>query len=110
MTDESSVTPPNGLERFQPWPDDVKQRCKELWSSIGNRNAGRVEYLYSREVPENVAIPAAVTIRQWAREECWGASADADLAESHGRTLRELRTGWLAALRLSQETLLDAMT
>jgi hypothetical protein len=81
-----------------------------LWSSIGNRNAGRVEWLYAREVPEDVTIPAAVTIRQWARDECWGAWADADLADSHGKTLRELRTGWLAALRLSQETLLDAMS
>ena len=95
--------------RFEAWPDDVKERCKELWSSIGNRNASRVEWLYGREVAEGVAIPAAATIRTWAREECWGAWADADLAESHGRTLRELRTGWLAALRLSQETLIDAM-
>lgn len=97
------------LARFQPWPEDVKERCKELWGSIGNRNAGRVEWLYAREVPEGVSIPAAATIRTWAREECWGAWADASLAESHGRTLRDLQTGWLAALCLSQETLIDAM-
>ena len=104
------VAPSSKPARFEAWPDDVKERCRELWSSIGNRNAGRVEWFYGREVPEGIAIPAAITIRQWAREEHWGAWADADLAESHGRTLRELRTGWLAALRLSQETLIDSMT
>ena len=95
--------------RFEAWPEDLKLRCKELWGSVGNRNASRVEWLLAREVPEDVAIPAAATIRTWAREECWAAWADADLAESHGKTLRELRTGWLAALQLSQETLIDAM-
>jgi hypothetical protein len=94
---------------FASWPADTKQRCRTLWSSIGNRNASRTEWLYAREVPDGVAIPAAATIRTWAREESWSAWADADLDASHGKTLRELQTGWLSALKLSQETLIDAM-
>ena len=101
--------PQNKPARFEAWPEEAKDRCKALWGTIANRNASRVEWLYSREVPAGTAIPAAATIRRWAHDECWGAWFDRDLAESHGKTLRELRTGWLAALQLSQETLIDAM-
>jgi hypothetical protein len=64
----------------------------------------------TRETPEGVAISFPITIRQWAREGCCGDWADAGLAESHDKTLRELQTGWLSALRLSRATLIDAMT
>jgi hypothetical protein len=107
------MSPPDRPARFASWPDDVKERCKALWSSIGNRDAGRTAWLYAAEVAaelgEGVAVPAASTIRAWARQESWAAWADRDLAASHGKTLKELRAGWLAALVLAQSTLIDAM-
>ena len=99
-------TPPPA---FDAWPDDVKTRAYELWASIAARSAPRVEHLLSQEFGEAVAVPAGSTIRAWAAQEAWAARADADLAQSHGRTLRELQTGFLAAVTLAQDTLLDAM-
>lgn len=97
------------LRRFEPWPDDIKERCRELWATIANRDATRTEYLLSQELPESTAIPSSVTIREWARENAWAAWADADLDASAGRTLRQLRAGWLRALELAQATLIDSM-
>jgi hypothetical protein len=54
-------------------------------------------------------LPTPSTVNRWALDEAWAARADADLERSHGRTLYELQVGWLAALRLAQQTLLDAM-
>ncbi len=95
--------------RFESWPEDVKERCRDLWSSVGNRNASRVEWLYGREVPDHTAIPAAATIRRWAYEGGWGEWADGELRRTRGKTLRQLQNGWLHSLLLSQETLIDAM-
>jgi hypothetical protein len=106
ITPTPSAEPP---ARFHPWPDDVKERCRELWSSVGNRNAGRVTWLYAREVPEGTAIPASVTIRQWARDDDWEAWANGELARTKGKTLHQLQVGWLRALQLSQEVQIDAM-
>ena len=106
LTPTPSAEPP---ALFHPWPDDVKERCKELWSTLGNRSAGRVEYLYGREVPQGTAIPAASTIRMWAREDAWEEWANADLATSQGKTLHQLQVGWLRALQLSQDVQLDIL-
>ena len=95
--------------RFEAWGRDIKARCYELWSTLGNRNAGRVEWLLGRETPEGVSIPAGVTIRAWAREEDWEGKANGDLTRTRGRTLRQLQITWLRALELSQEVQIDAM-
>jgi hypothetical protein len=105
-----SPTPsPEPPARFQSWLDDVRERCRDLWGSVGNRNAGRVEWLYAREVPEGTAIPASVTIRQWARDDDWESWANGELTRTRGKTLHQLQTTWLRALQLSQEVQLDAM-
>jgi hypothetical protein len=95
--------------RFEPWPPDVQERAFALWSSIGARNAARTALLLVRELGEDTPVPAASTIRRWAHDLAWGARADADLERSHGRTLYALQVGWLAALQLAQQTLLDGM-
>ena len=58
---------------------------------------------------EGVSIPAAATIRTWAREDDWASWADGQLQRTHGKTLKQLQRSWLQALRLSQETQIDAM-
>ena len=95
--------------RFEAWPEDVKDRCRELWSSLGNRNASRVEWLYAREVPEDVAIPAAATIRRWAHDDDWEGWANGEVQRTRGKTLHQLQITWLRALQLSQEVQIDAM-
>ena len=107
-----AVMPPRPSDRparFESWPADVKERCRELWATLGNRNASRVEWLYGREVPEDVAVPAAPTIRRWAHDEDWDAWAKGELERTRGKTLRQLQTTWLRALQLSQEVQIDAM-
>ena len=107
-----TITPtpaPEPPALFHPWPEDVKERCKELWSTLGNRNAFRTEWLYGREVSEGTAIPAASTIRMWARADAWDEWANADLTTSQGKTLHQLQVGWLRALQLSQEVQLDIL-
>jgi hypothetical protein len=96
--------------RFEAWDEAIRGRAYELWSTIGNRDAGRTYLLLKAEWGEEAALPAAATIRGWAREEAWAARADADLEHSHGRTVYELQVGWLAALQLAQQTLLDGMS
>jgi hypothetical protein len=103
------VPPADRPARFQPWPNDVKERCRELWASHGNRNSGRVEWLYGREVPEDTAIPASVTIRGWARDDDWESWANGELIRTRGKTLHQLQTTWLRSLQLSQEVQIDAM-
>jgi hypothetical protein len=95
--------------RFESWPEDVQARCRELWSTVGNRNASRVKWLYSREVPENVAIPSASTIRRWAHDEAWASWANGELERTRGKTFYQLQTTWLHSLQLSQEVQIDAM-
>jgi hypothetical protein len=95
--------------RFEPWPQDVQERTFQLWSTLGARNGGRTALLLARELGEDVPLPTPSTIRRWAVDLAWAARADADLERSHGRTLYELQVGWLAALRLAQQTLLDGM-
>jgi hypothetical protein len=94
---------------FEPWSQDVQERTFHLWSTIGARNAGRTAVLLARELGEDAPLPTPSTIRRWAHDGAWTAKADADLEQSHGRTVYELQVGWLAALRLAQQTLLDGM-
>jgi hypothetical protein len=95
--------------RFAAWPDDIKTRAYELWSTVAARSAPRTEYLLAQELGEDAAVPAGSTIRAWAAAEAWAASADADLAETFGKTLRQLQVTSLAAMALAQSTLVDAM-
>jgi hypothetical protein len=89
--------------------DDTRERCYELWSTLGGRDSARTTRLLAAET-ENAPVPAAASIRRWSAAEAWTARADADLERSHGRTLYELQVGWLAGLRLAQKVLLDGMT
>lgn len=95
--------------RFESWPEDVKDRCRDLWSTLGNRNAGRTEWLLAKETPEHVALPSASTIRRWAHDEDWATWATGEIQRTAGLTLAQLRHTWLQLLQLSQETQLDAM-
>jgi hypothetical protein len=101
-----AVEPP---ARFESWDDAVQSRAFEIWSTIGNRDAGRTHVLLRQECGEDTPLPAASTIRAWARKEAWSARADADLHHSHAKALYELQCGWLAGLRLAQKVLLDGM-
>jgi hypothetical protein len=95
--------------RFEAWPDDTRRRAYELWSSIAVGSAPRTEHLLAQEAGEGVAVPAASTIRAWAASEGWPAQRDEDRAQTHGRTLRELQAGFLSAVVLAENTMLDAM-
>lgn len=95
--------------RFESWPEDIQERAYDLWSSIGARNAGRTALLLTRELGDGAPVPAGSTIRRWARDQAWESRSNADLERSHGRTLYALQVGWLAALQLAQQTLLDGM-
>jgi hypothetical protein len=95
--------------RFEAWPDDTRHRAFELWSSIAVGSAPRVEHLLAQEAGEGVAVPAASTIRAWAAADGWAAQRDADRAQTHGRTLRGLQAGFLSAVVLAENTMLDAM-
>ena len=96
-------------QRFAAWPDDIKTRAFELWATVAARSAPRTEYLLAQELGEDAAVPAGSTIRAWAAGEAWASRADADLAESFGKTLRQLQVTSLAAITLAQSTLVDAM-
>ncbi len=89
-------------------PEDVVERCYALWCYCG-RNAARTLRLYAREVEPGALVPAERTIREWARHHAWAARQDADLMETHGKTLYELQVGWLSGLKMAQNVLLDAM-
>jgi hypothetical protein len=117
MTSPSDFDPESALvpvpqhapARFEPWPQDVQERTFYLWSTLGARNGSRTALLLARELGEDASIPTPSTIRRWAHDSAWAAKADADLERSHGRSVYELQVGWLAALRLAQQTLLDGM-
>lgn len=104
--DVEVLTPP---ARFAPWPDAIRQRCQELWSTVGGRNCAAVHQLLQAELP-GAPVPAAATIRTWASEEDWGAAADVELEATRGRTVRSLQSGWLTALEMAQATLLAGMS
>jgi hypothetical protein len=65
--------------------------------------------LLAQEVGETIAVPAASTIRAWAAGEAWASKADADLAQTFGKTLHQLQVTSLTAIALAQSTLIDAM-
>ena len=109
MTGLLADTPETRPLRFEPWPDHIKTRAFEFWSSIGVGSAPRVEHLLAQEAGEGVAVPAASTIRAWAAADGWAARRDADRVQTHGRTLRELQSGFLSAVVLAENTMLDAM-
>jgi hypothetical protein len=94
---------------FEAYPPEIVERSFALWSTIAGRCGARVVRLLAREQGDEVALPTASTVNRWALNDAWAAKADADLEHSHGKTLHELRVGWLAALRLSQQVLLDGM-
>jgi hypothetical protein len=102
--------PPATPARFTAWPADVYDRAREIWSTVGARNAAVVERLLAAEVGDGVAVPAASTIRRWASDDAWDVAADADLERTRGRTLRRLQARWLGALELAQLTLIDSMS
>jgi hypothetical protein len=107
-----ALTPAPVVERparFAAWDETIRQRAFELWSTIAARSAPRTEYLLAQELGMDAAVPAASTIRAWAAAEEWAARADADLAETFGKTLRQLQVTALAAMALAQSTLVDAM-
>jgi len=110
MTAFPADTPKPRPLQFQAWPDDMRRRAYELWSSIAVSSAPRTEHLLAQEAGAGVAVPAASTIRAWAAADGWAAQRDADRALTHGRTLRELQAGFLPAVVLAQHTMLDAMT
>jgi hypothetical protein len=101
--------PQNPPARFENYPPEIVERAFAIWASIGGRSGARVVRLLSREYEEGMALPTASTINRWALDGAWAAKADADLEGSHSRTLYELQVGWLAGLRLAQQTLLDGM-
>jgi hypothetical protein len=109
MTDLPADNPDTRPLRFEPWPDHVKTRAFEFWSTIAVGSAPRVEHLLAQEAGDGVAVPAASTIRTWAAAEGWAAQRDADRAQTHGRTLRGLQAGFLSAVVLAENTMLDAM-
>src|SRR5215207_6084525 len=100
--------PQHAPARFEPWPDETRERSYEVWSTLGGRDSGRTGRLLNAEA-DGAAIPTASTIRRWAAAEAWAAKADVDLERSQGRSVFELQVAWLAGLRLAQKTLLDAM-
>jgi hypothetical protein len=101
--------PKHAPARFESYPLELMERAFELWSTIAGRSGARVVRLLSGEYEAGTALPTASTVNRWALDGSWTAKADADLARSHGRTLYELQLGWLAGLRLAQQTLLNAM-
>ncbi|MCA9878175.1 MAG: hypothetical protein KC442_10345 [Thermomicrobiales bacterium] len=94
---------------FTPWPDTVKQRAQDLWSTVAGRNASATQQLLQAEAPE-ASVPHAGTIRRWADDEQWHIAADHALESTRGRTVRELQAGWLEGLKLAQATLLAGMS
>jgi len=106
-----AIVPVPQLEpaRFESYPPEIMGRAFEVWSTIAGRSGARVVRLLSREYGEETALPTPSTVNRWALDLAWAARADADLERSHGRTLYELQVGWLAGLRLAQQTLLDGM-
>jgi hypothetical protein len=96
-------------QRFQAWDETIRQRAFELWATVAARSAPRTEYLLAQELGKDAAVPAASTIRAWAAVDDWTSRADADLAETFGKTLRQLQVTSLAAMALAQSTLVDAM-
>lgn len=103
--DIAVISPP---ARFVAWPDEMKQRAQDLWSTVGGRNASATHQLLQAEMPDS-AVPAAATIRSWASEEDWSSAADMELESTRGRTVRSLQAGWLTALEMAQATLLAGM-
>jgi hypothetical protein len=101
--------PQYGPARFERYPPEIMGRAFELWSTIAGRSGARVVRLLRRESEEGTALPTPSTVNRWALDGAWVAKADADLERSHGRTVYELQVGWLAGLRLAQQTLLDGM-
>src|SRR5215212_144310 len=95
--------------RFQAHSPELVERSFHLWSPVAGRNARLVASLLTREAEEGEVTPAGSSIRRWAVEQHWHARADADLVQTSGRTLAELRAGWLGALSLAQQTLMAGL-
>jgi hypothetical protein len=95
--------------RFEAWDQETHDRARDLWGTIAARNSVRTAALLQREASEDERVPSPATIRRWASEESWGTSVDAALVHSRGKDLEQLQRNWLALVRLSQDTLIDAM-
>jgi hypothetical protein len=109
MTVLRSLPAPDAPARFEAWPADIKTRAFELWSTIAIGSAPRTEHLLAQEAGEGGAVPAASTIRAWAAEDDWKSLKEANLEQTHGRTLRQLQANSLMQIALAQSTLIDAM-
>lgn len=98
-----------GPERFAAYSPERVERTFHLWSTVVGRNATLTASLLAREAEEGETTPAASSVRRWTAQESWAARADADLTNTHSRTVAELRAGWLGALTLGQQTLLAGL-
>ena len=94
--------------RFTAWPDDMKQRAQDFWSTVGGRNCSTVHQLLQAESPD-LPVPTASTICRWKDAEAWHIAADELLESTRDRTLRELKVGWLTAQQLALGTVLAGL-
>jgi hypothetical protein len=106
-----SLPAPDAPALFESWDDAIHERAFALWSTVAGRNAALTASLLMREAEDGTPTPAASTVRRWAADpdEDWHARADADLMHTNGRSVGQLRAGWLGALTLAQQTLLAGL-
>lgn len=96
--------------RFEPWGADVVERCYELWSTVGGRNAEATVLKLQEECADDepISVPTSRTVRRWAAFHAWQVRADADFQQHHGRELHELQVMTLAAVKVGIQNLLLA--
>ena len=102
------------------WPDEVKARAYELWSTAANRSPRLTEMMLAEEARaaaavqgEDVApepVPAQRTIREWSVVEDWGRQASVYVLATYERDYDELQEIQWGNQRLAAETLTMAMT
>lgn len=90
--------------------EDIKERCRLIWSTVAGRNAERTVRWLERHVDQDardVTIPSARTVRHWARTEDWERRWLDDFAQMHGAMAFKLQMDWYAAQVGAVQDVLD---
>lgn len=107
-SDDSRVVPFVRAEVVaREYDEDVKERCRLIWSTVAGRNAERTLRWYIKNTEEGTPAPTARTIRHWAQTEDWERRWLQDFQQFEGALAFKLAMDWYAAQLAGVQGVLD---
>ncbi len=93
--------------RFQEaWPDELREQLRDIYLTVGNRNATRTLQYYRELVGPDTPLPSASTVRNWVGRFNW---ASVPVSEARARRVARVRARWDDAQELALETFINNM-